>query len=464
MWKALENIRSEVSIWWQGILPIGQAKATQDRTKKAKESIQRRINTKLVHTKREYRLDVLPRLLRVCGLTEEKLSEDKNVQKVLDAVDRLAYVGKLPQVDDKHPEIIPGDDAANFIKFLFSDQPLSSSFVSWKLVKALILKKDKEILSQVRKGIQAYLIKLADKLNAPEYRDSGNQQLGKILIGNILSLYPFFEPKDRDTLKIPQKLGKTWGLVDYKLKLLQMTPEWKGDPYYACGFSAVHSHAPSHLVFMGTPPPTTRGVAHAEYTDFVPGLSVGETVYQEGKETIERWVTEEYKRTSRKPNIYGQSLGGALCLILAAHKPKEVGEIFAYNPPSLWDSMMRKFQENVKGLQKHLHPKVNIFWQENDPVSSLGAGWDPSWNVYKVIPKTPHNLYEAHIRAFSGHEVAVVKMTEKDIQEHNASVARRVYNIIGEILRIPFFGFKALALGCQIIQHQATKLLGRPAQ
>jgi pimeloyl-ACP methyl ester carboxylesterase len=404
--------------------------------------------------------DVLPRLLRSCGVKESKLIEVNSVKKVLDAIDRLQVAGQAPQLKKAKPSFIPHDNARNFMKFLFSDQPLSTAFVNWKLVKGLLFQKDEALLKDIRIEFQNYCIKLAKQLNKPQFAGPHEQKLADILIGNLLALYPFFEPDDGDLLALPQKIKGKWELVNYRVNLLQMTPDWKGDPYYACGLVPLEDpFATPHLVFMGTPPPTTRGAVHAEYTDFIPGLSVGESVYQEGQKTVESWVDDIVAITGQKFHIYGQSLGGSLCQILAAHKPDKIGKVFAYNPPSLWKPLLEQYQTKIQSLSEADRPEMNIFCQERDPVYSLGAGWDPSWNVYQVLPKEEPNPYEAHIRAFSGQRVVVLKMTPEDIQSHNVSVARRIYNVAAEIFRVPLFVIKGSALGVQILKHNLSNLV-----
>lgn len=401
----------------------------------------------------------LPRILRNCKVNEHQLTNVKNVRKVLNAINHLELAGQAPQFDDFLPKMVSGENARNLIKFLFSDQPLSMKLVNFEVVKALLVSKNKELLTEVLSGLHDYLSKLSVDLNRPEFAGPHEQKLGEILIGNILALYPFFEPEDGAKVAIPQKMDTEWVLMPYTVNLLQMTPSWKGDPYYACGFSPDNKEGQPYLSFMGTPPPTTRGVAHAEFTDFIPGKSVGESVYKEGKATIEKWVENIAGETKKRVDVYGQSLGGSLSLILAANLPLQVGKIFAYNPPSLWKALFNQYQTQVTPLEKNQKPEINIFCQENDPIYSLGAGWDPDWNVYQVLPEKAPNLYEAHIRAFSSHKVVVIKMTPKEIKKHNASLSRRIYNVGMEILRVPLFIVKGASLQIQIIKHNASRAI-----
>lgn len=430
---------------------IHSEQGNHEATKKIKKLLEDGIQEKL-HIKENQ--NILPRLLRNQGIKENKLTKVKHVKKILQAINRLELIGQVPLFDEENPFIIPHDNARNFMKFIFSDQPLSRDFINWKLVSGLIFQKNETMLKDIRVEFQNYCITLANKLNKPEFAAPQEQKLAEILIGNLLALYSFFEPDDEDSFIIPQKINNKWELVDYRVNLLQMTPNWKGDPYYACGLAPLENpSAVPHLVFMGTPPPTTRGVTHAEFTDVIPGRSVGESVYQEGKETIEGWVDDIVAITGKKPHVYGQSLGGSLCQMLLAHKPDKLGKIFAYNSPSLWKPLLNQYQEKIKGISEDERPEVNIFCQEKDPIYSLGAGWDLSWNIYQVLPKEAHNPYEAHVRAFSGQRVAVLKMTPEDIKSHNTSVARYVYNIAAEILRVPLFVMKGLTLSVQIFKH-----------
>lgn len=440
---------------------------------KVKALLREQIQEKLPDSKVQAS-SVLSRLFRTCHVKESQLNEVHEVKKILNAIDKLDTVGSTPQFAQQNPKMVAGENAKNFVKYLFSDQDLSFRMLNFDLVKAVLISKNPEFLAEVQKEIQAYLNTLVEQLNSDKFSSPHDQRLGEILVGNILSLYPFFEPMDGSILEIPRKVEGRWISVSHELDLLQMTAHSKGDPYYACGFRPIDKNAslfvdretlPAHikdgspiLIFMGTPPPTTRGAAHAEFADFVPGHSVGETLYQQGKGTINEWIDRWSTNNGKKVDVYGQSLGGSLSLILTAHHPGKVGKVFAFNAPTLRQSLLDKYQANVLSELRQNWPEVNIFVQENDPVSLLGAGWDRSWNVYSVLPEKTSNAYAAHIKAFAGqHNVVVMKLSEADISSHNASVARKIFNVAVEILKVPMFVVKGSALGVQILKHRASR-------
>lgn len=408
------------------------------------------IRQKLPHLSDEQANKTLVRLMRLEHISEHQLDQTNALKRIVTAIDSLALAGGALQFD---PGVYQsGQDAENFLKFVFGEQPMELALASIPLLKALAITKNPLLLETVRNGIQDYLKRLHQHLEQDPINDH-DARMGELLIGNILALYPFFEPNEGDQLAIPQKIDGAWKLVNYTVNLLQMTPSWKGDPYYACGFVPPEDEpkAAPHLSFMGTPPPTTRGSLHAEWTDFVPGLSVGETVYAEGRQVIEAWIDQQTSKGTRV-NLYGQSLGGSLCLITLAHvDPEKIHEIFAYNPPSLWPSLQRKYEQNIQNRADEDLPSVNIFCQENDPIYSLGVGWDTRWNVYDVLAEGRYSPYEAHIRAFTGHTFTVLRKKSADeILSHNASVARKIYNLAAEVLRVPFFALKTAALLLQV--------------
>lgn len=366
---------------------------------------------------------VLDRIMRYTGVND--LSKPKGAKKVMAAIERIQSFGNAPSFDEG--DYVENENAKNLLKLLISGRPFSWKMVNWELAKGLLIQKNEALLKEVREELQRYFLRLS----------GSDQKQVEILMGNLLAIYPFFEPGHHSHLTLPQKINDAWVMVEYEVDLLPMTPAWKGDPYYAIGLRALdNADAVPHLIFMGTPPPTTRGAAHAEFTDFVPGHCVGETLYEEGKQIVEGWVEAQ---GAEKVQVYGQSLGGGLALLLATRKA--VGKVYAYNPPSI-------------GAKETLCPEINLYCQENDPVYSIGEGWNPTWNVYRVLPERPPNFYEAHIGVFAGQKrVLILKMTPDDIEAHNTSLYRRIYNFGISCLKIPLFAIKGLALGWQIVKH-----------
>ena len=297
--------------------------------------------------------EVFNRVLRFCKVRNKDLDQVESVRKVLHAIENVDTFGTVPSIY-KDQEFVPGESGRNFIKHIFSGTALSSKMINWDFVKSLLFTKNESLLKEIREELQLYMVRLATELNEDKYKNPSDQKQAEVLVGNILALYPFFEPSDGTTLKVPQKINDKWELVNYQLDLIPMTPFWKGDPYYACGLTPLdNKNAVPHLIFMGTPPPTTRGVAHAEFTDFIPGRGVGETLYEEGKNGIENWVESIHTTTKKKVNVYGQSLGGALSLLLIANKPEHVGTVYAYNPPSLFGTAIKRVpKQNQKPARR----------------------------------------------------------------------------------------------------------------
>jgi alpha/beta hydrolase fold len=214
-----------------------------------------------------------------------------------------------------------------------------------------------------------------------------------------------------------------------------------GDPYFAYGFRAKDLNAPPLISFMGTPPGTTKGADLAVWTDSTPGLSVGETAYQLGKNKIQEFIGKD------KCEVFGQSLGGSLCFIYASDHPEQVSKVFSYNPPAPWASTLKQYKKNTEDRGSEPE-EVNIFRQEKDPASAVGAGWNEKWNLYRVLPEKPTDFYQTHIRAFSGQKrVMILKM---DVEKDNRSLTRRLCTLAFEAIRVPIFICKTIGLSARI--------------
>lgn len=298
-------------------------------------------------------------------------------------------------------------DAENLIKFLFSDLPFERRFFSKEFFSALLFKRNPSRL-------KAFHHKLQELLNALA-KSKADPLLVEMQVGIILAVVSFLEPGG--SLFIPQD-GK---MVEYVIERLKLTPPCLGSPLLAFGLTPKDAKHSTILLFRGTPPPTSSGCLVALWTDFVPGMSVGKLAYKLfAKKRIQSWLDKQ-----EKPVIaYGQSLGGALCLLTAYDMPEKVAEVNSYNGATPY---FKDFPNSVR---------VRLFIRENDPVRLLGR-YPEDFKIYRVVTPVVQNMFFAHIRSFPG--LGKVCVMEGDVRRENSSILRPLMSIFHFLISIPIF-------------------------
>ncbi|MBS0654896.1 MAG: hypothetical protein JSR46_03890 [Verrucomicrobia bacterium] len=266
------------------------------------------------------------------------------------------------------------EEAKNFVKFLFSSQPYSSRLVSRRARKALLYKRDPELLLAIQNELQ--------ELSKRAVQSTEDVALANLVIGRILALYPFLEPTT--ALEVPVRINEKWEIVTYALERLELSWLSLGSPLTAFGLTA--PSFPSLLLLMGTPPPTISGTLLSVWTDFVPGGAVGELAFSLfAKKRIKAWLDKQ----SAPVMLYGQSLGAALALHTVCAFDEKIDSVHAYCSPALHRRSLSRFTG---------HAKVKIYWHKGDIVPLVGRGFHPLWKMVFIASAERQTPFFAHIR------------------------------------------------------------------
>lgn len=298
-------------------------------------------------------------------------------------------------------------DAENLIKFLFSDLPFKRRVFSKEFFSALLFRRNPSRLKAFHHKLQDLLYALG--------KCEADPLLVQMQIGLILAVVSFLEPGG--SIFIPHN-GVA---VEYVIERLKLTPVWLGSPLLAFGLTPKDPSQPTILLFRGTPPPTSSGCLIALWTDFVPGVSVGKLAYKLFvKKRIQHWLDKQ-----EKPVVaYGQSLGGALCLLTAYDMPEKISEVHSYNGVAPY---FKDYPEHVR---------VNMYIRENDPVRLLG-NYPEHYKIYRVVTPIVQNMFFAHIRSFPA--LGNVCVLEGDPRRENRSILRPMMFIFHFLISIPIF-------------------------
>lgn len=345
-----------------------------------------------------------------------------------------------------------GEETRNVIRWLFGNPQIigyNFTILTTKLLKAAAIRKDDELLGQAQCELEAIGQRLLKELQSQELNPS-EYRLTEILLGQILALYPFFEPKTGTLLNLPQKIGESWALVTFRVEQIPLTPWWLGPPLLAFGLLPVENSvegACPRLLFPGTSQPTASWSPLDTWADVVPGYSVGEFIFNFwAKEILQNWIEKSAKQ---KVEVTGISLGGSLTLLTVSHLPHLVSEARAYVPPAVRGEVVSGFEKKLQRLDRSSWPVVSIYWQEGDFISLIGPAWSKHWTAYRLIPGKHLDFISAHNKAFSAQPLtAVVRMdTEKDSKR----ISRYIFNIGYEIVCIPIFLVLSVGIGIRAL-------------
>lgn len=314
------------------------------------------------------------------------------------------------------------DNLHNLVKYLLYDIPFSGEMITLKNIKAALIKKNPNLINQVKQEFHSIFKSIF------EQRKGHDDFILEMLIGNLLSLFTYFKPKKGEKIQIPQKIGGSWQLIEFKIEKIRLTPKILGSPVYAFGLKPVNPKKGSPLlIFKGTTFPQDNGFLTSIIADFTPLHSVGGGLYDFGKEEIGKWIKNTYESHNKTPiKIYGQSLGGALTYHAALDHPEMV-EIQAYVPPGL----IREKKENIHG---------KIFCHENDFINALGYHPKDA-DLYKIITSADRNKFTAHLRVYGCEDAIVLKVNRA---RENLRFSRTFLNILHQIGSIFIYFFVAI--------------------
>jgi hypothetical protein len=302
----------------------------------------------------------------------------------------LVYHGKGCQMKPKSGS---NPHVHGLIGYLLGKDKFSSKWLDSTILKAIFVAKNPEILRCMREELNNIFEECSKHL---PLLGSPEEVLFQTFVGNCVALLPFSYPEAGETFSIPQKVDGMWKICKYTVDPpIELTPKGLLTPMFAFGLSS--KMGPPLLTITGTTFPAGDGFLACILSDFTPGMSVGHAAYLMGKEKIGKWL--EGKSQVR---LFGMSLGGALCFhVLGKHREK-IAQVDVYNPAGLypWD-WEKPFDRQ----------KVNIYYQENDLVATMGMFPTGSGvSVYRIFGPKTENCLNAHARGYAGaSETTIVK-------------------------------------------------------
>jgi hypothetical protein len=319
------------------------------------------------------------------------------------------------------------------------------------LLTAVAWKKNTKLLDEVKDLVQKIFIDMEKTIKDPAISHSDSFHM-EMIIGDLLSLFPFLRPNDGDILRVPVRVDGQWKMVDYAVEKIRLTPRWMGSSIMAYGLNAIN--APPLLLFKGTTYPTDKGFGLSLLTDMNPFSSVGAFVYSIGKNKIENWLNKK-NTSSQKAIVYGKSLGGAHAWRTALSFQDKVGKVMAYGASGLSISDNKK----LNALKKEgILPEINIFCQKNDPVPYFDLTND-GINYYQVLGSKPRHGVIAHADMYSTHEKSVI--LKFDFSKCSQKIQRIAATLLRGIVSFVCFPFVALIMAVYTIPERSFHVIHR---
>lgn len=297
--------------------------------------------------------------------------------------------------------------------------------LSVKVLKAILIRRDRELMRGMRLAFQEGFSYVYEQLNAKNELSIEQHRQAELYISNCLTLLPFSDINPFESIAIPQWIDNRWHFVDYKVIPIELTPT-KGikklfirdeDRVFAYALEPItNKKAEPHLIFMGTTYPAGQGFSEQINTDLKGFDTVGNKLYRSGRDRLLTWLATQ----NQKVRVCGTSLGGSLSLLLAIDQGDKLSRVYPLNPAGLYDSWFKKHFDNWDRLVNK--PHVLIQKQGNDPVSRFGV-WKSDWDVVRVIPpldkQGPNELVD-HALNYAGFSATqfIGVDTEKDNEEH----------------------------------------------
>ena len=241
----------------------------------------------------------------------------------------------------------------------------------FQIFKAIFWKKDEALLNEGKNLLYSLLEDIFLSVNEKQLSEEQSFHL-EVIIGDLLSLFPFLSLQDGQTLKVPVYIKGSWHLIKYQVKEIEMTPKWLGSPIVAYGLIPLEetdlnaSEAPPLLLYKGTTFPTDKGFILSLLTDFNIFASIGFYAFYLGKDVVGDWLHTNTHGGKNKAHIYGKSLGGAQSRRTAIYYPHLTEKVMAYGAPNPSSAEIDQLN-NL--LDEGRAPKIYMFSQENDPCS-----------------------------------------------------------------------------------------------
>ncbi|PIS00936.1 MAG: hypothetical protein COT84_04955 [Chlamydiae bacterium CG10_big_fil_rev_8_21_14_0_10_35_9] len=334
---------------------------------------------------------------------------------------------------DKMP---PGNypEIRDFFRYVCSLSNASQSLLTPELFESFFHEQNPQVMHEAQEEIQRVLLSIFQE---KDYLSDFKMEL---LVNQMVSILSFLEPQNSRKFDIPTKINGHWQMVQYQIKLIELTPDWVGTSLAYSLIPDKSSHADPIIVFRGTPPnPSAKGYYFARFTDLTPGLSVGEALYMFAKKRLAKWMSEINKEfPNNKVRAIGNSLGGTMTYHYAKDYPDKV-IIYAIDPPGL---QQRTISHLVRG-KVFVHPSDWISKLDYHPVSA---------KMYKVITDTPRGASDAHAKAY-GFEKAIY-LNASPIGANNAFY-KKVFRVFHVVFSIPIF---LLSIGFGLALYYVIKI------
>jgi pimeloyl-ACP methyl ester carboxylesterase len=332
---------------------------------------------------------------------KDKIPDPEQKAKIINAVQSILISAETPWTPTLSLE---SKIQALFLQIMRGNVPPPSKLLNEKtMLNAIVWKKNPEVLALGRDLLNKIFVNMFEEMNKKRLSSEKSFHM-EIIIGDLLSLYPFIGPKDGEELKIPVKIDEKWELVTYNVQTIHLTPEWMGSPLVAFGLNAkTHPDAPPLLLFKGTTYPTDEGFSLSLLTDLNPGASVGAYVFRLGQQKIKGWLDTHAQE--KKAIIYGKSLGGSQAWRTALYFPDQVQKVMSYSSPGFSSRDLKRLNhiQKLKSI-----PEINIFCQPNDPTPFVDKAAKEGVNYFQVVGKTFRKGVLAHADMFSTHERSTV--------------------------------------------------------
>lgn len=278
--------------------------------------------------------------------------------------------------------------------------------VNWELLKAILVKRDPELLKEFRLGFQQGFDHVFTQLEGKQFTAEQHEQI-QLYLSNCLTVFPIGDPNPYESLTMPQWIENQWVMVEYSVTPIELTNhkgknEWIHKDYdrvFAYGLEPINNlEAQPHLIFMGTTYPAGQGFIPQITTDMKGFETVGYSLYQQARERLKQWIIEQKK----KIHVCGISLGGSLSLLLAIDLGEYLSRVDALNPAGLHDVERGTDYDNWSQIEEK--PEVVVQQQGDDWVSAFGY-WKRDWYILKVTPeaeKKGPGAYFDHFLNYAG--------------------------------------------------------------
>lgn len=304
------------------------------------------------------------------------------------------------------------------------------------LLHAVVWKRNPEILREGRDLLNKILTNMFEEIEHKNLSENESFHL-EMIIGDLLSLYPFLGPERGEVLNVPVQIDGEWQLVAYEVEQILLTPSWMGSPLEASGLKPKDNDAaPPLLLFKGTTYPTDRGFGLSLITDLNPAASVGSYAFRTGKKKIDAWL--EKHAGKNKAIIFGKSLGGAQAWRTALYHPDKVEKVMAYGAPGLSLRDVKRWNRVLKNSPEH--PEINVFCQKGDPVPYFERAVKKGFNYYQVLGEKSRKGVLAHADMYSTHERSIIiRMDKSEIAQKWRRVGLSCFRAVLSVLIFPIF-------------------------